>query len=248
MTNTNTITDKVMNYQGNNSFVNKMKDSLKKWGRLTEKQLIAVEKALVSKPSIIVDELPENLKVIAKYEGENSLVKDIKTKLLTYGTLTDRQIEVSNKQIQKEIDKEKTVTFKKPLPTIGETVKIGRSIGIQLKETYGLKFNPILIDISKVVSVSPKAVQFTGKLTIKRGDVCTCCVKTLTDEFSMLTGMGKTCAKNLGVAYITDKSQAENFRMEYLKRVEEIGEMTFWIPKSKIVKWEGKTEIILKMI
>ena len=31
-------------------------------------------------------------------------------------------------------------------------------------------------------------------------------------------------------------------------RVDEIGEMEFWIPKSKIIKWEGKTEIILKMI
>ena len=248
MTNTTTITDKVMNYQGNNTFVNKMKISLQKWGGLTEKQLIAVEKALASKPAINIEELPENLKTIAKYEGENKLVKDIKTKLLTYGTLTERQIEVSNKQIQKEIDKEKTINFKKPIPTIGETVKIGRSIGIKLKEEYGLKFNPILIDITKVLSISPKAVQFTGKLTIKRGDVCTCCMKTLTDEFSMLTGMGKTCAKHVGLTYITDKNQAEQFRNEYLKKVEEIGEMTFWIPKSKIVKWEGKTEVVLKMI
>ena len=134
------------------------------------------------------------------------------------------------------------------LPTPGETIKIGRSIGQKLKEQYGLKFNPILIDITKVLAVSPKAVKFSGKLTIKRGDVCTCCMKTLTDEFSMLTGMGKICAKHVGVSYITDKSQAEKFRMDYLKRVEEIGEMEMWVPKSKILKWEGKTEIILKMI
>ena len=34
----------------------------------------------------------------------------------------------------------------------------------------------------------------------------------------------------------------------YLRRVEEIGEMEFWVPKSQVKKWEGKTEIILKMI
>ncbi len=244
-TTTTTTTTKVMNYQGNNSFVLKMKESLQKWGKLTEKQLEAVEKALASKPKVNVEELPENLKTIAQYEGSSSFVNDIKNKLLTYGTLTDKQVEAANKQIQKEKDKQKTVTFKKPIPTIGETIKIGRSIGIQLKETYGLKFNPILIDITKVLAISPKAVQFSGKLTIKRGDVCTCCLRTLTDEFSMLTGMGKTCASKVGVTYITDKSQAEKFRMEYLKRVEEIGEMTFWIPKSKIVKWEGTMEVLL---
>ncbi len=70
----------------------------------------------------------------------------------------------------------------------------------------------------------------------------------MTDEFSMITKMGKTCAKHMKIDYITDRSQAERFRNDYMKRVEEIGEMEFWIPKSQIVKWDGKTEIILKMI
>ena len=244
-TTTTTTTTKVENYQGNNSFVLKMKESLKKWGRLTEKQIEAVEKALASKPKVNVEELPENMKKIVNYEGTNKFVNDIKSKLLTYGTLSDKQIEAANKQIQKEIDKANVVTLKKPIPTIGDTIKIGRSIGVQLKEQYGLKFNPILIDITKVLAMSPKAIQFSGKLTIKRGDVCTCCLRTLTDEFSMLTGMGKTCASKVGVTYITDKSQAEKFRMEYLKRVEEIGEMSFWVPKSKIVKWEGSMDVLL---
>jgi hypothetical protein len=51
----------------------------------------------------------------------------------------------------------------------------------------------------------------------------------------------------MGVEYITDKSQADRFREEYLKRVEEIGEMEFWVPKSKIVKWEGENDILLQM-
>jgi hypothetical protein len=85
-----------------------------------------------------------------------------------------------------------------------------------------------------------------AKMTVKRGKVCTCCGRTLTDEFSMLTGIGKLCAKHIGVEYITDRSQAERFRNEYLDRVEEIGEMEFWIPKSQIVKWDGMTETILR--
>lgn len=85
-------------------------------------------------------------------------------------------------------------------------------------------------------------------MTVKRGDVCVCCGKTLTDEFSMLTKMGKQCANHMDIPYITDASQAEQFREEYLKRVEEIGEMEFWVPKSQLKKFEGKVETVLKMV
>jgi hypothetical protein len=239
--------DKVRNYQGQNRFILNMKDALKKWGGLTPKQLMATEKALNSEVKTINKaELPEDVKRIFEYKGENPFVKDIASKFEKWGTLTSKQISAAVAQIQKEEDKEKTVHMN--WPTVGETIKLGRRKGMELKEKYGLKFNPILIDITALKAVSPKAVQFTGKLTIKRGDVCTCCMKTLTDEFSMLTGMGKICAKHVGVEYITDKSQAQRFREEYLKRVDEIGEMEFWVPKSQIKKWDGVTASIVGTI
>lgn len=242
-----TTIQKVQNYQGNNSFVIKMKEVLKKYNGLTNKQSEAVEKCLNAEVKTIdMENLPEDMKRIVEYKGENSFVKDIIAKFKQYGTLTERQKEAALRQIQKEEDKAKTVKLK--IPTPGETIKIGRKIGVQLKEQYGLKFNPILIDITKVLGMSPKAYKFQGKLTIKRGDVCTCCMKTLTDEFSMLTGMGKICAGHVGIEYITDKSQAERFRQDYLKRVDEIGEMEFWIPKSQVKKWEGKIGEVLDKV
>jgi hypothetical protein len=241
------VQDKVRNYQGQNRFILNMKDALKKWGGLTPKQLMATEKALNSEVKTINKaELPEDVKRIVEYKGENPFVKDIASKFEKWGTLTSKQISAAVAQIQKEEDKEKTVRMN--WPTIGETIKLGRKKGVELKEKYGLKFNPILIDITALKAVSPKAVLFTGKLTIKRGDVCTCCLKTLTDEFSMLTGFGKICAKHVGVEYITDKSQAQRFREEYLKRVEEIGEMEFWVPKTQIKKWDGVTASIVETI
>lgn len=246
MTQTNTL-QRVRNYQGDNSFVIKMKESLNKWGKLTEKQLDAVEKVLSSVSSQIkVEDLPEDLKKIVDYTGENQFVKDISEKLKKYGTLTEKQKDAALRQIQKEIDKSEVKTMN--WNATGETIKIGRTIGEKLKETYGLKFNPILIDITRILSVSPKAIKFAGKLTIKRGRVCTVCARTLTDELSMLSNVGKTCSEHVGVPYLTDKSQAENYREEYLKRVEEIGEMEFWIPKSQIKVWDGRMATIVKTI
>ena len=244
MTTTTTTLDRVKNYQGQNSFVNKMKTVIAKYHGLTPNQMAAVEKCLNAVTEVKINEVSPEIKVILDYTGENSFVKDIASKFKTYGTLTQKQIEVATKQITKEEDKENTLRMN--WPTIGETIKLGRKIGIQLKETYGLEFNPILIDITRLLSISPKAVKFAGKMTIKRGKVCTCCMKTLTDEFSMLTNMGKTCAKHMRVEYITDVSQAESFRNRYLQRVEEIGEMEFWVPRKQIVKWDGITETVLR--
>jgi hypothetical protein len=169
------------------------------------------------------------------YKGENNFVKDIQTKFTKYGTLTAKQVEASIKQIQKEEDKARTVAVR--IPTPGETILLGRRIGQDLKEQYNLEFNPMIIDITKVLGVSPKAIKFAGKMTIKRGSVCMCCGRTLTDEFSMLTKLGKTCAGHMKIEYITDASQAERLRNDYLKRVEEIGVMEFWVPKKQIKMW-----------
>jgi DNA-binding FrmR family transcriptional regulator len=246
MTQTSTI-QRVRNYQGDNSFVIKMKESLNKWGRLTDKQLVAVEKALNSvSVEVKIEELPEDLKKIAEYNGENGFVQDIAIKLKKFGTLTERQVETALRQIEKEKDKSNTVTMS--WNATGETIKIGRTIGERLKEAHGLKFNPILIDITKILAVSPKAVRFAGKLTAKRGRVCLVCARTLTDELSMLSNVGKTCSSHVGLPYLTDKSQAEQYREEYLKRVEEIGEMEFWVPKSQIKVWDGRMAKIVKTI
>ena len=54
------------------------------------------------------------------------------------------------------------------IPVEGDSIKVGRMVGQKLKETYGLKFNPTILDITKVLAVSPKAVKFSGKITVKR--------------------------------------------------------------------------------
>lgn len=243
MTTTNTISQ-VQNYQGSNSFILKMKDVLRKYSTLTEKQRAVVDKILTAPAEAKQVELTEDMKRIQSYKGENSFVKEIQSKLEKYGKLTDKQITAALSQIQKEEDKDRT--YQMNWPCEGETIILGRKIGQQLKETYSLEFNPTLIDITKLLSVSPRAIKFSGKMTIKRGKICMCCGRDLTDEFSMITGLGKTCAGYMKVPYIKDKSEAERFREEYLKRVNEIGEFIFWIPKRQIKKWEGITQTMVK--
>jgi hypothetical protein len=184
---------------------------------------------------------------VQEYKGKNSFIGKMKDTLTKYGKLTPKQEEVVVNILEKEESEVKN-TRNFNINVIGETLKVGRAVGHGMKEKYELQFNPILLDITKVLAVSPKAVKFAGKMTVKRGNICMCCGRTLTDEFSMITKLGKTCAKHMKVEYIKNISEVERFRNDYMKRVEEIGEMEFWVPKSQIIKWDGKTEIILKMM
>jgi hypothetical protein len=180
---------------------------------------------------------------VNNYQGKNSFIAKMKDLLIKGKTLSPKQLEVSLDIITKEEQNEKVIRMNWPTP--GETIIIGRKVGQQLKENYGLEFNPTLLDITRLLGVTAKAVKFAGKMTIKRGKICTSCMRDLTDEFSMLTGMGKTCAGHMKVPYIKDASEAGRFREDYLRRVEEIGEMEFWVPKNQIKKWNGSTEKII---
>ena len=244
MTTTFTTTQKVQNYKGQNSFILKMKDAVSKYGSLTMAQSNAVEKILNTPVEAKQVELTEDMKKIQVYKGENNFVKEIQSKLEKYGKLTEKQVSVAVAQIVKEENKEKTLQMN--WPTEGESIILARKIGQELKETYGLEFNPVLIDITRLLAVSPKAIKFAGKMTVKRGNICMCCGRELTDEFSMLTKMGKTCAKHMRVEYIKNKSEVERFREDYLKRVDEIGEFEFWVPKRQIKKWDGVTESVVQ--
>jgi hypothetical protein len=131
---------------------------------------------------------------------------------------------------------------------VGQTIHLGINVGQKLKEKYELEFNPMLMDITRIIAIGKKEIKFSGKMTIKRGDICMCCGRTLTDEFSMLSKLGKTCARHMRINYIKNVNEVERFRDEYMKRVEEIGEMEFVVPKKQIKRWDGPMLFIVNQL
>lgn len=244
MNTTTKLNAKIRNYNGQNDFVRKMKQVVSQYGGLTDKQAQATEKALAEPTKIETRSLPDNIRKIADYIGENTFVLDVKGKFLKYGTLSDAQVSAANKQIQKETDAKNRIDVN--IDIIGETIVVGRTTGEDLKKQKGLDFNPMLLDITEVMTLTPKAIKFKGKLTTKNCGVCKSCGRTLTDEFSRLTGYGKTCAKHLKVEYIKDKSELRRFNNDVLQRIEEIGEMEFWVPRRQIKVWNGESAILLR--
>jgi hypothetical protein len=51
----------------------------------------------------------------------------------------------------------------------------------------------------------------------------------------------------LGVEYIKDKNDLERFRQDLENKIDEIGEFEFWVSRSKLLVWDGKTKFFLKV-
>ena len=228
-----TTEQKVRNYQGNNKFLNSLKESLTRYSSLTQRQCDIAEKSLRNlerNGELVIENLSEDLQLIMNYTGSNEFILKIKDQYTQWRNLSDRQISAAVKSIKKE----KTPTIEIRVDLNNESIKIKRGIALKIKEEYGLEFMPILVDLVGTTHISSKAVRVRAKLTKENGDVCRCCGAELTDEFSILTGMGPICAKNLKVRYIKDKTEAARFHEELALRVEEIGEFEFWLPKTQI--------------
>ena len=227
------VEQKVREYKGTNTFIKNIQPSLFKWGRLTQKQYDIASKILLKEEKqgpINVDELSEDLKAILTYEGGNEFVIKMQTQYQTWRSLTERQVASAIRQIKKEKSPARDIN----ISLNNESIKLRRGIALKLKEEYGLEFMPILVDLVKATKISEKAVRVSVKLTEENGDVCRCCGLELTDQFSILTGMGATCARNLRVKYIKDKNEVERFKAELRERIEEVGEFEFWLPKTQI--------------
>ena len=187
----------------------------------------------------------EILDKVQKYEGTSSFVVKMKEVIVRYGKLTKKQEEAVVNIFNKEKDEK---VYNVNWPTVGQTIHLGINVGQKLKEKYELEFNPMLMDITRIIGIGKKEITFSGKMTIKRGDICMCCGRTLTDEFSMLSKLGKTCAKHMRINYIKNVNEVERFRNEYMERVEEIGEMEFVVPKKQIKRWDGPMLFIVNQL
>mgnify|MGYP003342982833 CR=1 FL=1 len=228
-----TTEQKIRNYTGTNQFLNNLKQSLTKYPHLTQRQTEAANKIFMNierNGEIVIENLSENLQKIMTYNGSNDFVLKMKEDYTKWRRLSDSQIASAVRTITKE----KNPTQELRIDLKNESIKLKRGVALRIKEEYGLDFMPILIDLVATTHITQKAIRIRAKLTKENGDVCRCCGAELTDEFSILTGIGPICSKNLGVKYIKNKNEVERYKVELAERVEQIGEFEFWLPKSQI--------------
>jgi hypothetical protein len=153
---------------------------------------------------------------IRNYKGNNNFMNSLKSGLQRYGRLTDKQLAA-------------------PI-NVNVNIKVKRFIAKKIKEENGLEFAPFMLTISKVLRETAKAYQVVGKMTTSDVTSCRCCGKDLTDWRSQATGVGPVCSKNLNIPYVKDMSDVEVYKKLLKLKIDQIGDLTFWLAKSQIVE------------
>ena len=123
------------------------------------------------------------------------------------------------------------------VPLQNESVKLKRKVAIQIRQGLGLKFHPILVDLISTTHMTTDAVRVRAKLTEQNGKCCRLCNKTLKTDLAMMAGIGSTCAGYLGSKYPVSFEEMEAFRSDINKKVQDLGEFEFWLPKSQIKEY-----------
>ncbi len=123
------------------------------------------------------------------------------------------------------------------VPLQNESVKLKRKVAFQIRENLGLKFHPLLVDLISTTHMTTDAVRVRAKLTEQTGKCCRLCNRTLKTDLSMMAGIGSTCAGHLGSKFPVSYEEMEAFRSDINKKVKDLGEFEFWLPKSQIKEY-----------
>lgn len=183
----------------------------------------------------------ENLEIVSKvrdYKGTNSFILSLQSGLKKYGSLTTNQLSAANKFFTKD-DSPKTEVSE--VKNVNANIKVTKFIAKRIAVENKLEFRPFLITISKVLKATSKAFQVVGRMNTSDVSSCRCCGLDLTDWRSQSTGVGPVCAKKLGIPYVKNQEDVAVFKKMLQLKVDEIGDLTFWVPKSQIV--EGLSEL-----
>lgn len=184
----------------------------------------------------------DTIQKLINYEGNNGFVKSVLNGYNRWGKLTPKQMEA----VKKFFAPKKTKGSIKPIK-INVDLVLKRYVAREISEEYNLgKITPITVTVSEINALTNKAVRVKGKMTFTDVGCCRCCGRDLTDWVSKASGIGPTCAKYMGLKRPTTQSEVKEFNKNLKEKIDEIGELEFWIPKSHIKNAMGSLKYILE--
>lgn len=236
-------------YQGGDRILNKMRAHCKRVKKITPAQVLMASKAL-NTPSFqnavknkIYDILDADLRQIYCFVAFNNhtlpFLLSLKKQVLQGKPLTEKQFIGASKWMNRG---DKDYTFRPSELTITPVdIVISTGAARRIKKSNDFEFAPTTITITKFHGQTNKAILVSGTLTEGHAGVCKCCGSTLTGEISKATGLGPVCSEKLSIRYIKNISELAVYKKRLQRRINEIGELKFWVPKSQIIN--GKSDL-----
>ena len=119
---------------------------------------------------------------------------------------------------------------------IGLVIQISKWLAPKISRRLKLSVQSFAWEVIQVVAETEKAYLIKARIPDVNHSLsfCRACGSPLTSKFSIITGMGESCAKKWGVAYVTKTDSVDAFKARLQAKIDSIGVIEFWVPKKCI--------------
>jgi uncharacterized ferredoxin-like protein len=178
------------------------------------------------------------------YKGSFEFYISLKNQWIAKGFLSEKQKEAVERAIARDAERAspkqevKTVNYRSeeclaPTYKEGTTLKISRGVAKAIAEEKGMQLPFRKVEVLKTHRETTKAVLVTVKYSAQIGHFCGICGRGLTHPVSQATGIGPECASKLNITRYS-MSDAKSILSEIESRLNAMGEVQVWLPRSKI--------------
>lgn len=194
-------------------------------------------KSITSKTPLTAHQ--EDLKVkLMAYNGTFPFLLDLRSKLLKYSNLSDKQWSAVDKCLQ-------------PTPTVDPTliavdscaipITVSPTAARYLAKKNNWAINPTTLVVMRIMNRDRNGYNVRVKADWS-GNVgsCRCCGKTLTDWRSQATGVGPYCVKGTGIPYVRNQQDVTRFQKDMEDLCAKLGEVDVYIKKWHINQGERR--------
>lgn len=185
--------------------------------------------------------LPMQLKTdLINYSGSNSFLITLREQVSRWGHLSEKQWRIAFKHLNvptaPSVVQYPELLLNAPLPIFVNRTAAFREIRDKYKLSYGI----FALKITKVFAAGKaRNGNHWAELEVVADtdsavSCCRICGKTLTDQRSIVSGIGPECAKRLGAIYHTYKADIQKFMADFKTHAAAIGPMRVKIWENQI--------------
>jgi len=160
-------------------------------------------------------------KDLLAYNGTFHVVLSIRSALLKYGKLSDKQWAVVSKCLTSApiVDPNTILADGCHVP-----ITVSASAARYIAKTHNWPVNPRTLTVVQIKSYSRRKYKVKVKIDWDSNvSECRCCGKSLTDWRSQATGVGPTCVKRTNIQYVKHQSDVARFQQQIQQLVAQLG-------------------------
>jgi len=170
---------------------------------------------------------------LMKYNGMFNLLLDLRSKLLKYGQLSDKQWGAIDRCKRRE---ELTKKAADPTTILVDSchvpIVVSPTSARYIAKVHKWPMNPCTLTVTQIKSVDHRGMTLRVKPDWDSNvSVCRCCAKSLTDWRSQATGVGPICVRGTGISYVRNQADVARFQQEIKQLATSMGEVEVYIKK-----------------